>query len=108
MTRFAASSDGVRIAYAAYGAGARAIVLIHGWSCDGSYWAAQVEALSRDFQIITLDLGGHGQSGTDRRSWTIESFGQDVAAVVEAAQLEEVVLVGHSMAATWQSLLLGN
>ena len=97
MTRFVASQDGVPIAYRTYGAGARTLVLIHGWSCDRSYWAAQVECLSRDFAITTLDLGGHGESGTGRRSWTIELFGQDVAAVVEAADLGEVVLVGHSM-----------
>lgn len=97
MTRFVTSHDGVPIAYATEGAGGPALVLIHGWSCDRSYWAAQVAGLSSDFQVITVDLAGHGESGTNRSSWTIDSFGQDVAAVVEAIGCNRVVLVGHSM-----------
>ncbi len=97
VARFIASDDGVPIAFASHGAGKPALVLIHGWSCDKSYWAAQLQPLSDDFQLITLDLGGHGDSGAGRQSWTIDSFGQDVAAVVEATKPEHVVLVGHSM-----------
>lgn len=98
--RFVVSPDGVPIAYSTYGTGKTALVLIHGWSCDTSYWAAQLQPLSRDFQVVALDLGGHGESGTGRKSFSIESFGQDVAAVVEAINPEQVVLVGHSMGGT--------
>jgi pimeloyl-ACP methyl ester carboxylesterase len=56
-----------------------------------------VATLSEDRQVITIDLGGHGKSGTGRQLWTIDSFSQDVAAVVDAVGPEEVVLVGHSM-----------
>jgi pimeloyl-ACP methyl ester carboxylesterase len=94
---FVASADGVPIAYATRGAGKPALVLIHGWSCDSGYWDAQLQPLSRKFQIITLDLGGHGNSGIGRHGWTIESFGEDVSAVVEAINPEHVVLIGHSM-----------
>jgi pimeloyl-ACP methyl ester carboxylesterase len=96
-TRFVASRDGVPIAYTTQGTGKRALVFIHGWSCDKSYWAPQIAALSQAFRIIALDLGGHGESGTGRAAWTVSSFGQDVAAVVEATGSGPVVLVGHSM-----------
>lgn len=99
-TRFTPSEDGVPIAYTSRGAGNPALVLIHGWSCDKSYWAAQIEPLSGEFQLIAADLGGHGESGTGRKSWTIGSFAQDVAAVVEAVDPGPVVLVGHSMGGT--------
>ena len=95
--RFVASQDGVPIAYTTRGTGDRSVVLIHGWSCDKSYWAMQVAALSQDFRIIALDLGGHGDSGAGRKAWTVNSFGRDVAAVVEATGSGPVVLVGHSM-----------
>lgn len=93
----AISPDGVEITFDVCGAGEPAIVLVHGWSCDRSYWQGQLELLSRRYQVIALDLAGHGDSGLGRREWTIASFGLDVAAVVTHLGLGEVVLVGHSM-----------
>lgn len=95
--QFVPSSDTMQIAYQISGSGKPALVLIHGWSCDSSYWAGQVGELSKDFQVITMDLGGHGRSGAGRADWTIDSFGEDVAAVVDRLRPEQVVLVGHSM-----------
>ena len=92
-----AAPDGVRIAYDAQGEGAPALVFVHGWSCDRSYWAAQVGPFSRRHKVVTIDLAGHGESGLDRREWTIAAFGDDVAAVVKRLDLKRVVLIGHSM-----------
>jgi pimeloyl-ACP methyl ester carboxylesterase len=97
MSEIVASADGVPVAYEAHGAGAPALVFIHGWSCDRSYWKGQVEPFSRDFRVVTVDLAGHGESGLGRDAWTIAAFGADVAAVVDALDLDRVVLIGHSM-----------
>jgi pimeloyl-ACP methyl ester carboxylesterase len=91
------SADGVPIQFDDYGAGSPALVLIHGWSCDRTYWAEQVGPLSAKNRVVTVDLGGHGESGLGRDDWTIAAFGADVAAVVEHLDLDSVVLVGHSM-----------
>ena len=72
-------------------------MLVHCWSCDRRLWDDVVPRLARDRQVVTLDLAGHGESGKDRKEWTIPAFGQDVKAVVEALGLKKVVLVGHSM-----------
>lgn len=93
----ATSPDGISIAYETRGTGSPALVFVHGWSCDRSYWAAQLEAFSRDFQVVAVDLAGHGESGFGREAWTMAAFGGDVAAVVEALALDRVILVGHSM-----------
>jgi pimeloyl-ACP methyl ester carboxylesterase/GNAT superfamily N-acetyltransferase len=93
----AISRDGVSIAYETKGRGQPALVFIHGWSCDRSHWAGQLQPLSSEFKVVAVDLGGHGDSGLGRRAWTIESFGEDVAAVVDALGLERVILIGHSM-----------
>ncbi len=93
------SADGVPIAYAVEGEGRSTVVLLHGWSCDRSYWRGQIEALSADYRVVTIDLAGHGASGVDRADWTLAAFGQDVKAVVEELGLARVVLVGHSMGA---------
>jgi pimeloyl-ACP methyl ester carboxylesterase len=91
------TNDGVSIAYESHGKGQTAIVLVHGWSCDRSYWKGQIEYFAKDYKVVTIDLGGHGESGLGRSDWTIYSFGHDVADVVKELKLERVVLVGHSM-----------
>lgn len=91
------SADGLPIAFSDYGQGSLSLVLVHGWSCDRGYWAEQVGPLSDDYRVITVDLGGHGKSGLGRDDWTIASFGNDVAAVVDYLELDSVILVGHSM-----------
>jgi len=91
------SADGVPIRYSVVGAGEPTLVLVHCWSCDSSYWTNQVDHFSADHRVVTLDLGGHGESGIHRFDWTMESYGADVAAVVEALGLDRIVLVGHSM-----------
>jgi pimeloyl-ACP methyl ester carboxylesterase len=91
------SADGIRIVYDDYGKGTPALVFVHGWSCDRSYWKAQVEPFARKFRVVTVDLAGHGESGLGRRDWTMEAFGGDVAAVVRKLGLDHVILIGHSM-----------
>jgi pimeloyl-ACP methyl ester carboxylesterase len=91
------SADGVKIHYEAVGTGETALVFVHCWSCDHHLWDGQVAAFAQDYRVVTLDLAGHGESGRDRQAWTIEAFGEDVAAVVRRLELPHVVLVGHSM-----------
>lgn len=91
------SADGVRISYEANGEGTPALVFVHGWSCDRTYWKAQLQPFSRQFTVVAVDLAGHGESGLERKAWTIEAFGGDVAAVVEKLGLKRVILIGHSM-----------
>jgi pimeloyl-ACP methyl ester carboxylesterase len=97
MIGTATSPDGTSIASQALGEGSPALVFVHGWSCDRTYWAGQLQPFSRDFRLVAVDLGGHGESGLERDAWTIPAFGEDVAAVVEKLRLDRVVLVGHSM-----------
>lgn len=93
------SADGVPIAYEVRGQGSPAVVLVHGWSCDRGYWKEQVDYLAPQYQVVVLDLAGHGESGLGRKEYTVAAFGADVAAVVDSLQLKNVVLVGHSMGA---------
>ncbi len=92
-----ASADGVMIHYESYGNSDTAVVFVHGWACDGSYWIRQVDAFKHEYRMVTVDLAGHGKSGTNRELWTVEHFGEDVAAVVNQLDLKKVALVGHSM-----------
>jgi pimeloyl-ACP methyl ester carboxylesterase len=93
------SADGVHIEYHVFGSGDPAIVLVHGWSCDGNYWKEQIDALKSKYTTVVVDLAGHGASGANRADWSMGNFGEDVAAVVRQIQNPKVILVGHSMGA---------
>ncbi|MBC8424708.1 alpha/beta hydrolase [bacterium] len=91
------SRDGVSIAYDVHGEGEPTLVFVHGWCCDRGYWQAQVAEFSQTHGVVTIDLAGHGASGTEREEWTVTAYAADVAAVVDALALEDCVLIGHSM-----------
>lgn len=97
MTDVALSSDGIRVHFEVHGAGSPALVFVHGWSCDRSYWSNQSKHFAERYQVLAIDLAGHGESGVGRDAWTMPAFGDDVIAVVEKVGLEELVLIGHSM-----------
>ena len=91
------SPDGVQIHYETTGKGRPALVLVHCWTCDRTFWQDQVARLAKDHQVVTLDLAGHGRSGRTRKDYAMEAFGQDVKAVADELKLDRIVLVGHSM-----------
>ena len=91
------SKDSIPISYEVYGKGTLALVFVHGWSCDKSYWKGQLQPFSQRYKVVAIDLAGHGASGLNRKDYTIESFGADVASVVERLDLKRIVLIGHSM-----------
>lgn len=93
----ARSGDGVAIHYTDQGKGEPALVFVHCWSCDRHLWDAQVSAFAKDHRVVALDLAGHGDSGRQRKDWTIAAFGGDVHAVVEKLGLKRVILIGSSM-----------
>jgi pimeloyl-ACP methyl ester carboxylesterase len=97
MADIATSPDGIRIAYETRGEGTPALVFVHGWSCDRSYWKGQLQPFSRQFKVVAVDLAGHGESALGRKTQTMAAFGGDVAAVVKKLGLQRVVLIGHSM-----------
>lgn len=91
------SADRVIIRYEVHGAGEPALVFIHGWCCDRTFWQPQLDHFAKSRRVVAIDLGGHGTSGMGRKKWTMAAFGADVAAVVNKLGLKSVVLVGHSM-----------
>lgn len=92
------SVDGNEIAFTVLGKGEPALIFVHGWACNKSYWRFQTKDFSKNYKVITLDLTGHGESTANRKSYTMQLFGEDVAAVVNYLKLPKVILIGHSMA----------
>ena len=93
----AKAADGLKVAYEVRGKGDVALVFIHGWASDRTYWHMQLDECSSEYRVVAVDLGGHGQSGSDRKAWSIEGLAGDVQAVTEKLGLKRWILIGHSM-----------
>jgi len=91
------SADKTEINYTLYGEGETALVFVHGWCCDQGYWREQVDTFSQEYNVVTIDLAGHGKSGKERDDYTLQAFGMDVASVVKHLELDRIILIGHSM-----------
>jgi pimeloyl-ACP methyl ester carboxylesterase len=101
MVRYV-SRDGVELAYHTAGAGDPGMVFVHGWSCDGSYFAPQFEHFGLSRAVARLDLRGHGDSGhpaPDAGNYAVEVLADDVLAVIAATGFDQPVVVGHSLGA---------
>jgi pimeloyl-ACP methyl ester carboxylesterase len=94
----AATVDGVTIHSSSAGRGSKTIILVHGWTCDGTSWTGQIPELAKTFRVVTLDLPGHGRSGSPRDGkFSMDLFARAVEAVRVESKADKVVLVGHSM-----------
>jgi pimeloyl-ACP methyl ester carboxylesterase len=91
-------NQGVHIDYDASKYGDTTLLFIHGWGINRSYWVRQASHfMLGGYRVVMLDLPGFGQSGKNRKSWTIENYAADVSALIKALDLKNVILIGHSM-----------
>ena len=98
LTLYGASIDGAKISYTVSGTGSKTVLFVHGWTCDSSSWARQVPAISRQYQTVTIDLPGHGNSGSPGDGkFSMALFANTVEAVRREVHADKFVLVGHSM-----------
>lgn len=76
----------------------RPVVLIHGWPLSGESWVNQVDAIhSAGHRVITYDRRGFGRSDKPMTGYTYDTLTEDLHALLEALNLEDVTLVGFSM-----------
>ena len=88
----------VEINYFQQGQGDTTLLFLHGWCIDGTYWKNQVDYFSKTYHVCAIDLPGFGKSKAERTNWTIEEYANDVTAFMDAMNLKNVVIIGHSMA----------
>ncbi|MBF9222378.1 alpha/beta fold hydrolase [Hymenobacter ruricola] len=86
------------------GSGPRALVFVHGFGCNQRMWRLVAPAFADRYRVVLLDLVGAGQSDLTAydpaRYSTLEAHADDVLAVLQALDLRDAVLVGHSVSAT--------
>ena len=91
-----AKYDGAKVHYESYGKGSDAVVFVHGWTCDLTFWRGQAPVYNKH-RALLIDLPGHGQSEKPEVSYTQERFARAVEAVRVEQKVDKIVLVGHSM-----------
>ncbi len=90
--------DGVALFYEEADGGEPPIVLVHGWCCDHSFFAPQLEHFARaGHRVVAVDLRGHGQSDKPEQPYTMQLFADDLAFLCGELKLVKPVVIGHSM-----------
>lgn len=74
-----------------------AIVLLHGFLESGEVWKSFTRRLSESFQVITIDLPGHGQSDNPGPVTTMNDMSEVVWHVLKSLNITACIMVGHSM-----------
>ena len=88
--------DGTAIHYKDWGAG-QPVVLSHGWPLSSDSWESQALHLaSNGFRVVAHDRRGHGRSSQPWDGNDMDTYADDLAALIEALDLRYVVLVGFS------------
>src|SRR5437016_4124585 len=96
------TKDGTQIYYKDWGqrgtsARGQPIVFSHGWPLSADAWEDQMFYLaSRGYRCIAHDRRGHGRSGQPSNGNDMDTYADDLAALVEQLDLREAVHVGHS------------
>ncbi|WP_419869703.1 alpha/beta fold hydrolase [Chryseobacterium sp. CT-SW4] len=79
------------------GNGAETLVLLHGFMENLSIWNDLEVHLSKNFNLLKIDLPGHGQSEIISEVHTMELMAEEVKKVLDSQNLDKVHLLGHSM-----------
>jgi non-heme chloroperoxidase len=93
---FITTPDGVDLFYKDWGTGTP-VVFSHGWPLSSDAWDHQLKAVvDAGFRGIAHDRRGHGRSTQTASGNDMDHYADDLAALLEALDLTDVVLVGHS------------
>ncbi|HJP73204.1 MAG TPA: alpha/beta hydrolase [Pseudonocardiaceae bacterium] len=97
------SRDGLELAYRELGEG-RPLVLVHGFTADGTQWLHHghaAEIAEQGYRVILPDLRGHGESAAphDAAAYPPDVLAEDGLALVESLGLEDYDLGGYSLGA---------
>lgn len=93
---FVTAKDGAQIYFREFGEG-QPFVFSHGWPLNGDAWDGQMLFLAaQGFRVIAHDRRGHGRSEQTPRGNDMNTYADDLAAVIEHLDLKNAILVGHS------------
>jgi pimeloyl-ACP methyl ester carboxylesterase len=85
-----------------WNAGRETIIFHHGIGASAGIWAEWLPELIKEYRIVVFEMRGYGRSSiaSARFEWTLESFSNDVIAILDAVGAEQAHLVGESIGGT--------
>jgi pimeloyl-[acyl-carrier protein] methyl ester esterase len=89
-------NDGTKLYYESSGKG-KLLLFIHGWSFNSRIWKGQIDHLKDQFQVLVVDLRGHGASEMGKENLSVQQFASDLDQIIKRLELENVNIVGWSM-----------
>jgi non-heme chloroperoxidase len=90
------TKDGTQIFYKDWGTGP-VVTFSHGWPLNADAWDTQLFFLAQNgFRVVAHDRRGHGRSSQPTSGNDMNGYADDLAAVIEALDLKDATLVGHS------------
>src|SRR6187402_1230797 len=90
------TKDGTEIFYKDWGSG-QPVVFSHGWPLNADVWDEQMFFLANHgYRVIAHDRRGHGRSTQTWEGNEMNTYGDDLAKLVEALDLKDAIHVGHS------------
>ena len=93
---FITTKDGTQIYYKEWGEGP-VVTFSHGWPLNADAWDGQLQFLAQNgYRAIAHDRRGHGRSSQTSSGNDMNGYAEDLAAVIEALDLRDVTMVGHS------------
>ena len=93
---FVSAKDGTPIYFKDWGTGVP-VVFSHGWPLSADAWDAQMLFLvNQGYRVIAHDRRGHGRSGQPSEGNDMDTYADDLAAVLDALDVKGAMLVGHS------------
>ena len=92
------SRDGTSIWADCCGETGPTIFFVHGWTCNGTIFRYQKPYFGRKYQVVTLDLRGHGKSAMpENKDFHPDRLAEDLKAAIDAVNPDEFIIAGHSM-----------
>jgi pimeloyl-ACP methyl ester carboxylesterase len=93
---FITANDGAQIFYKDWGKG-QPVLFSHGWPLTADAWDGQMQFIgSQGYRVIAHDRRSHGRSDQTWDGNHMDQYADDLAALVDALDLKDMVIVGHS------------
>jgi abhydrolase domain-containing protein 6 len=89
--------DSLLTSYRRYGQGKpRSILLLHGWGDSSQGWQEFARSLDDDYEVVSVDLPGFGQTERPDKPWGLDDYAGFVAAFLQKAGIKPYAIIGHS------------
>ncbi|MBR2887615.1 MAG: alpha/beta hydrolase, partial [Bacteroidales bacterium] len=94
MENFVTIND-IKVNYKTTGEG-QDVLLLHGWGCSLDIWKTLQSQLEQKYRVTSIDFPGFGKSDEPKTVWGVEEYTQCTEKLIEALNLKDPVLIGHS------------